>query len=1262
MHPRLRRRLRPIAAVVLVFFTWFSIEPWNYALAAQDLPPTRVTSAATSSPRAPTAAELFESNLRSIKEQVRAARDGDAYQAQLTGLLTSLEQAVAQSSRELEASRRAMDRLARAIEQGAPSQEAIKGLQSQQQTLKTAVGQVRLNASGIEGLLRGMALPAGLTKDQKQAKEAVTGLMKAFDATLTTMTKRAEQQRGFDAQEHQAVLAASMELDQGLATLHTRVQALAKEATPERRRAQLWEEAFGKRDSLLSADREIRKEFDQTEAFLKEKSLPQEILDRHEQAVAAYETQFSQLRQYLTDVEKAHGVFLEATERGDVRGTNAAGRDFESTLKDLGEFLNGTVKEAPHQPQDPNLLPTRTRELKRVSWLNRVSDWVVPPVYAEEPAPPGPEDLSETLETPLNQEIQTLAADLDGTPVRLYEYVRNLYRYEPYPGSVKGAIQTLRERAGNEWDLASLLIALYRASGIPARYVVGIVEMPIDQAMSWLGVEDPQMAASILLSEGRPTSTVIAGGHITALRFQHVWVQAYVPFLHSRGALAGPGDTWVDLDPSFKRHEATQTLTLSGVPLFDQASYLSALRSESPVDFYRSGLQTFLDPQAPGYVPDALARNLEIVPERLGILVGQLPYAVKSVAATYSAVPDTVRQTFALTVENAITGEPELLHTASLPALAGKRVTLSYSPATATDAATVAAYGTIYAAPAYLLNLKPQLKVENVVVAEGSAIGAGREQTLRFTFGTTLDTAQVLNTVVAGEYYAIGLNPQAGGTHEHVLERSKRLHTIAGTINLADPSTLDDRLGELLYLSTIVYHENLDAAVRTLAPLSHVVDVRDVSELMAFLSVRVDSVFGVPRRITPSGITLDMDRNTHLIAPVDGDLSRIAPYMQLHSTQSSHFEHQVTEGIYQTEALSAVKIVGLAQSLAIPVHTITPQNLSAILPQLQLDQAVETDIQNAVNAGKEVITPQQPIGLGDWTGVGYVIQDPERGSGAYLISGGYGGAATVYGALIQDLATEILASFATNAYAATDVPSFCYPGVDNAFYSGNDDVCFKVIAEDLVEDVGPCLSGETAQTDVRGMTVCRKKYAIRPEGGYAAPLIEVSQGYYRGRPDLILGVNAPLTKNITALQFRSQDGARYMRAGSAVMLAVEVIMEAFRFNQGAHGIDTPSGAGYRTPERNETLGDNDPNTKGDPNSYHMNGTAVDLVYEKSNTTIPPEIVPDKCAVLGYADRLIGPHGGVLDENRPRTIHISIPSGEGRDKYYPGWKGTKCQWP
>jgi len=83
---------------------------------------------------------------------------------------------------------------------------------------------------------------------------------------------------------------------------------------------------------------------------------------------------------------------------------------------------------------------------------------------------PTPDDLNSTIDVQITPEIEDLAEMLGHDPVAIYEYVRNNFEYEPYYGSLKGSQETLWEEAGNDADLASLLIALYRASGIPARY------------------------------------------------------------------------------------------------------------------------------------------------------------------------------------------------------------------------------------------------------------------------------------------------------------------------------------------------------------------------------------------------------------------------------------------------------------------------------------------------------------------------------------------------------------------------------------------------------------------------------------------------------------------------------------------------------------------------------------------------------------------------------------------------------------------------
>ena len=65
------------------------------------------------------------------------------------------------------------------------------------------------------------------------------------------------------------------------------------------------------------------------------------------------------------------------------------------------------------------------------------------------------------------------AADLNHDPDQIFAFVRDQIGYESYQGSLRGARGTLWSKAGNSLDKASLLVALLRASGIPARYATG---------------------------------------------------------------------------------------------------------------------------------------------------------------------------------------------------------------------------------------------------------------------------------------------------------------------------------------------------------------------------------------------------------------------------------------------------------------------------------------------------------------------------------------------------------------------------------------------------------------------------------------------------------------------------------------------------------------------------------------------------------------------------------------------------------------------
>ena len=106
-------------------------------------------------------------------------------------------------------------------------------------------------------------------------------------------------------------------------------------------------------------------------------------------------------------------------------------------------------------------------------------------------------------------------------------------------------------------DTASLLIALLRASGIPARYVYGSVEVPAEQMMNWVGGAKTIDAAQQVLGQGGiPNVALISGGKISAVRIEHVWVETLIQYQPGRGAKHVPSqsvpDTWVPMDGSFK--------------------------------------------------------------------------------------------------------------------------------------------------------------------------------------------------------------------------------------------------------------------------------------------------------------------------------------------------------------------------------------------------------------------------------------------------------------------------------------------------------------------------------------------------------------------------------------------------------------------------------------------------------------------------------------------------------------------------------------
>jgi hypothetical protein len=232
--------------------------------------------------------------------------------------------------------------------------------------------------------------------------------------------------------------------------------------------------------------------------------------------------------------------------------------------------------------------------------------------------------------------------------------------------------------------------------------------------------------------------------------------------------------------------------------------------------------------------------------------------------------------------------------------------------------------------------------------------------------------------------------------------------------------TKDDILGDLLYTTAVSYYAELDVMDFVSAKTMGVTAIRLPSETIFSSELKVNKFFGSPISAGTGGLAMDVDRAVTLIKALDGDKDKSIQFMLASGQNSSALEHSVPEQMYSTtenpaHGISAVKALQIANDQGIPIYTINQTNINTIIPQLQLDAGTISDIQNAINAGKEVTVSKTDITYNGWTGCGYIIIDPLTGAGAYMISGGVNGG-WLYSTLSWIL--NFLRDPATNAWVA----------------------------------------------------------------------------------------------------------------------------------------------------------------------------------------------------------------------------------------------------
>ncbi len=585
------------------------------------------------------------------------------------------------------------------------------------------------------------------------------------------------------------------------------------------------------------------------------------------------------------------------------------------------------------------------------------------------------DDLDYKKENPSYEAIKKVADGFSDVS-SVYLYVKNAIKNEAYIGSKKGAEITLEQCGGNDIDQASLLVALLRAKGIPARYVSGRVEITAEQAMELTGAEDAATAGRILSESYKEVSSVSQGGKTARYRFSHTWVEAYVPYTDYRGAGNKTGDkVWLQLDPSFKK---LITNSEEIQPEFsDSDKALMAMVNENAEKY--PGLIT------PASEDKVICKFRTIDPENGTYLPSSLPYTVIEVSERNSFVKDADKDSIAITIEG------EKLLDAPVAELYGKPLTITYAPATDSDKKVIEKYGDITKAPAYLVNVVPVVQSGDIKKTGSKPVSLGAVQKMTTAIKEGENSVMLEDTLLGGSAYAINLDLQKISEVD-AKKAEERMNAIKDSDNFTGMLEADI-MGTFLDYAGKFYFSLCDCNDAGSALSGNVIADRKLA--LAITGYRFESEVscGVVQKLNPGSFYIDVAYNDYSVISPVGDREAEKTYAMGAGETSSYYEGYIWEQLVnkgKTGISTSAVIAAAAKEGVDPVY-IVPANIEEKLAECSVSENVKEEIRNFVNRGMGVELVPQTLQIGDWKGTAYTAFDMKTGAGSYMISGGTAG-------------------------------------------------------------------------------------------------------------------------------------------------------------------------------------------------------------------------------------------------------------------------------
>ncbi|MBI4320397.1 MAG: hypothetical protein HY675_18060 [Chloroflexi bacterium] len=580
-------------------------------------------------------------------------------------------------------------------------------------------------------------------------------------------------------------------------------------------------------------------------------------------------------------------------------------------------------------------------------------------------------------------EIQSLARALQNDPRTIFDYVHNFVDYVPTFGSVNGATGTLLAGRGNDWDQTSLFIALMRAAGYTANYVVGDVTYGVSRLANWVGVDDDiNVVANVFANGGVPVVGAAGGLQIT-----RAWAEAVVG-----------GQTYT-FDPAMKEYTNVAGIDLATATGYSQTTFLqnamdgatvtasyvqnaNEANVRSTMATYSNNLVNYIRNQMPNASVGEVIGGRSIVRTDISSYPTSLPYALAvSNQATYASVPNGYRHT--LRVQHA--GIDQTFKTYEI---ASRRVSMFYQEA----------------------DNFPILRVDGTPVVTGTATVTGTKYAMTATVdhpyaanGGTFAEQQGSMQLQSGSSYAIVHD--FNGVSSDLAARRSRLLKRYRADGLADGS--EPVLGEALWIMGLNWLYEVRLYRELVSRVGNVVSLRH-HQL---------GVMGQER-----GYFIDIPMGVVSITSRDGSADTWSPF-RAQGMMASAFEHGVLEQLQGSDrpSVSTIKLLQLSNAGNKKTFLADGGNWTSVQAELEnYSASTLSSIQASIDAGHQVVLPKDAaITLNQWQGVGYVddYQSGNSGSMGMIISGGYAGG---YGTITNSLGVNRVVSYTETSTVPPD--------------------------------------------------------------------------------------------------------------------------------------------------------------------------------------------------------------------------------------------------